>query len=293
MGRRAEAAGLIVLAAFAIASSVIVTRLGFSAMSPLMFATVRLVLASLLFTPFLVARRACLPRTRRLWLDLAWLGAFNTALPIVTSIASLAYISSTMIALIYALMPAATGLIAYWALHSERLTRPKIAGLVVAGAGAVLLLLSGSTGIPDVAFDWRGYALGISGMLAASASAVYIRRHLANQDTWVLAGGQHLFSVPPALALVFAAEEVQQLAGVAMEGWLQVVYVALMNSGVAFVSLLVLNQRFGAVPSTLPSYLIPLMTAVLGAVVLGEIVTPAMLLGGVLIITGLAVYNRA
>lgn len=292
MGRRAEAAGLIALSAFAIASAVIVTRLGFSAMSPLMFAAVRLVLAALFFAPFVWAQRACLPRSRRVWLDLAWLGVFNTAFPIVTSIASLAYLSSTMLALIYALMPAATGLIAYWALHNERLTRAKTVGLVVAGVGAALLILSGSTGIPDVAFDWRGYALGFSGMLAASAGTVYIRRHLANQNTWVLAGGQHFFSVAPALALAFAAGEVQ-LAGVTLEGWLQVIYVALMNSGVAFVALLLLNQRFGAVPSTLPSYLIPLITAVLGAIVLGEVVTPAMALGGALIIAGLVIYNQA
>lgn len=289
---RGLAGVLILIAALALGSAVVITRLGFNALTPETFAALRLLLAAMFFAPVVWARRSRLPRDRQAWLILLALGVVNTAAPVIGVTLSLRFISSSVLSLIFALMPAATGAIAHFTLKQEPLTRGKLAGLSIAAAGTALLLLSGDSGLSETPADWRGYAFGFGGMLAASVGAVIMRRYMQAVDTWVLAGGQHLAAALPALMFGLAFGEMP-LATLSPLGWLQVAYVTAMNSVVSFVAILLLNQRFGATFSTIPSYLVPLVTAVLGAWLLGEVVTLPMALGGALIVVGVIMFNRA
>ncbi|MCS7323965.1 MAG: DMT family transporter [Anaerolineae bacterium] len=289
---RGPAGALTLIAALALGSAVVVTRLGFAALSPEAFAALRLLLAAAFFAPVVWARRAHLPRDRQRQLLLIALGVLNTAAPVIGVTLSLVFISSSVLSLIFTLMPVATGVIAHFTLQHEPLTRTKLLGLGVAAAGTGLLLLSGDTGLGEEPADWRGYAFGFGGMLAASLGAVIMRRYMQTVDTWVLAGGQHLAAALPAFAFGLAFGELN-LHTLSALGWLQLLYVTAMNSVVSFIAILVLNQRFGATFSTIPSYLVPLVTAVLGAWLLGEVITVPMVLGGALIIAGVVMFNRA
>ncbi|MFN3704704.1 MAG: DMT family transporter [Thermoflexales bacterium] len=279
--------------AFATGSAVVLTRLGIADMSPWMFVALRMVLASAMVLGVAVALgRRPLLASRPRWPQMGLLGVVNAALPIVASTLALRYVSSTILSLLFALMPLFTSLLAHMALADERMSLAKAAGLVVGLFGVALLLLTGSTGVATQAFDWHGYALGFAGVFGAAISSVYIRRCFAGEDLWVLTAVQQVAAAAVVVAIVVLIGQ-WSLAQVSVTTAALAAYVALMNSVVSFFLFMYLNQRFSATAAALPSYLIPLVTAVLGAALLDEVVTLPMVAGGVLIVGGLWLVNRA
>ncbi len=278
--------------AFATGSAVVITRMGIAEMSSWMFVALRMLLASAMVVALLAVWRRPVALRGARWLEMGAVGVVNAALPIVASTLALEYVSSTILSLLFALMPLFTSLLAHVALADERMSALKLVGLGVSLGGVSVLLLTGSTGIVEVAFDWRGYALGLIGMLGVAVSNVYIRRRFAREDVWTLTAAQQVAAsvVVVALTVIMGQWSLAQLS--ATTGAL-VAYVALMNSLVSFLLFMYLNQRFGATAAALPAYLIPLVTAVLGAALLDEVVTPPMLAGAALIVGGLVLVNRS
>ena len=60
----------------------------------------------------------------------------------------------------------------------------------------------------------------------------------------------------------------------------------------AFFLMFTLNRRYGATTSVLPTYLTPAVSAVLGAVLLGEVITPPFLAAAGMILAGVFLPSR-
>lgn len=283
--------GLIVLTGVAFGSSVVVNRLGIREIPPLPFVGLRLLVAALAFVLILAILRRSVPRNGRTWADLAFVGLTNAAFPVMAFTLALQFISSAVLTVFITLAPLFTAALAHWLLPGERLTPNKLAGLFLAFGGVLLLLGTSTNGLADRSgFDLRGQLLGLAGALSVAVSVVYTRLRLRGTDPMTVSALQTvigLLLVAP-LSLGGGLEP----GGVSGWGWFAVVYTGLVGSSLAILLVFYMVRRYGATVSSLPTYVMPAAAALLGTVVLGEVLTLPLAGGAGLVLLGVYLAGR-
>ncbi|HEY0178399.1 MAG TPA: EamA family transporter [Dokdonella sp.] len=194
-------------------------------------------------------------------------------------------VSTGISALFIGAMPLMTALFA--SLLGERLGRWQWCGLALGFAGVVLVLegrLGGGTA------GGLGYVACLIGLLGLSLGTLYQKRHASNVDLRVGLAAQNAaaaLAMLPLAAFVdrFAVDGSRAYAGAL--GWLVFV-----NSVGGFGLLFALLRRGAATAVAALFYLVPPITAVMGYVVLGERLSPAMLPGFALVALGVWLGTR-
>ena len=282
--------GLMGLAGVTLGGSVVISRVGLGEMPAFTLIALRLTLAAGAFAVILAVLRPPLPTGTRMWTDIALIGVINTALPLTAFTLALQYMSSGVIALFLALIPLTTGLMAHVGLTQEKLTLQKLAGLALAFCGVVVLLLTGTSGLPTV-LDLRGPVLALSAVLLSSFATVYARRQLGQANVISLTAFQTfvaaLVLVP--LGLFLARTD---LTTVSPTGWLAVAYTGLVGSVLAFLAFFQLIREFGATSAAETTYLTPPVSGLLGVLLLDEVISGTLVFGATLILLGVYVAER-
>ncbi|MBP8949272.1 MAG: DMT family transporter [Candidatus Promineofilum sp.] len=277
-------------------STLLVSRFSLGQFSPTTYTWLRLALSSAAFASVyligaLRGRGRRLPAGRELWRDGIVLGIFGTAVPTTAYVASLQYQSAGMTALLLTTAPAMTVLMAQFLLPDERLTVRKGVGILLALAGAALVVLRGESGLAGVAGSPIGYGIVIGALVIDCFMAVYTRKHCREYDTIDLSGVRMLVATlvvaPLSLALVGF-----DVSAVTATGITALIYAAAAGTFGGLILFLWVNQRFGATAASLTSYVLPVVAATGGVLFLGEAITPVMLAGMALIIGGIATLNR-
>ena len=264
--------------------------------TPLTLTWLRFLLAALFYVPFAAATWRRAPRyTPREWALLVGAGVALVPVFSLTLYWALIYTSVANTALVRMTEPAWVLLLAALVL-AERPTRRQLAGLALALMGTAALVLLGR----PPSSGGEHHALGMAFMVANSlAWVVYIlcfkdllRRHRVTQVTVhaALTGTAVLFLVSgPTHALAVAREA----AAMSATGWALVVTMALLvtiGSNQLFSYGL---QRVTAGAAATYSYLTPILAAMLAWLLLGEPITAAVVVCGVLIAAGVYLVNRA
>jgi len=260
---------------------------------PTIFIGLRLVLGSVGFILVtILSRRHSWPRGKDLWKHSLVLGTIGTAVPMILLVISLRYQSSGMTAILITLGPSLTVLMAHFTLPEEPLTPRKLAGVLVAFSGAVLLMVLGESGLPDVhQGSPLGYLLVIVAILSSSSGTIYARKFMADMDTLSVNTARVLLAtllVLP-LSLIFLGLD---LSMVDRQGYLALGWAALGGTFLAVLISFDNIQRFGATAGSMPAYITPVVTSLGGVVLLHEKITPGMLAGMALIMVGIAVINQ-
>src|SRR5216684_173607 len=114
-------------------------KIGLVDLPPLTFAGIRFVIAFIILALFIGLRRVPLPRARRDWLLLAVTGVLSFSLNYGLVFWGEQYISSGLAALLQSTLPAFGLIITHYYLPGERMTLPKIAGVMmgVIGVGVI------------------------------------------------------------------------------------------------------------------------------------------------------------
>ncbi len=232
------------------------------------------------------------PRDPQLWLHAAMLGILGTAVPMTAIVSSLEYQSSGITAVLITTNPAITVLMAHFLLPDEPLNRRKGIGVAVALSGALLLAFLGESGLPDVSrAEPIGYILVTAAMVFGSGASIYARKFMRSYDTVEVNSvrmlSAALFVLP--ISLILVGFDLSLVDG---QGVAALLYAAFV--GTFFGMMLAFHniQRFGATASAMSAYIIPIVAAIGGALLLGEKITLGMTAGMALILTGVAVINR-
>jgi drug/metabolite transporter (DMT)-like permease len=184
----------------------------------------------------------------------------------------------------------ATALLA-GAVGLDRLTAPKLAGAVTAFIGVAIVIGAGV-----------GLALGASligdllTLTAAVLWAVYtvigtrVLRHVdpLTATSWTVLGG-FLFLIPFGIADAVTAPP----ASIPPAAVAAVVYSGMLAAGIANVLVFNSIRLVGPTRTAAMQLLVPAGAVLLGAVILGEPVGPAQVLGGVVIVLGVITTRRA
>ena len=277
-------------------SSLVASRFSVGQYDPRTYITLRLILASIahlsiyVFSGWLWAKRP-FPRDPRLWRRAAVLGVLGTAISMTAIISSMQYQSSGLTALLLTLNPVVTVMFAQFFLPDERLTWQTAAGIAIALAGVGLLLLRGENGLSELGqADWRGYAWAFFGIVGSAAGSVYARRYLRHSDSWDVASIRMFTATIVLIPLTYFTVG-YDLSGVDATGYAALGYAALIGTFAGMWLSFYIVKRFGATSASQTSYVLPVVSILLGALLLNEQITTTMLTGMVVIFVGLALLN--
>lgn len=232
-------------------------------------------------------QRVPLPRTFKVWFPLLVVGLTNVAIPFFLISWGEQAIDSAVASILDATVPLFTILIAHYMLHDDKITLPKVLGLLTGFAG-VTVLMSKDIGTSP------GSLLGQAAVIVASAfyagSAVYVRK--TTEDTpGILRSAGPLISATVTMwlaALIFERPiEFPQL-GIT---WVALLFLGILGSGLAFVLAYYLIHEIGPTRTTMVTYLFPLGGVILGVTFLNERLTWQLITGAILIVASLAVAN--
>ena len=211
---------------------------------------------------------------------LALLALINTAVPFFLIAWGQQYIDSGLAAIFNASAPLFTALFALPIDRTQRVTGTRLAGVVLAFGGVVLL----------VGLELGGGERAVAGALAVVGAA-------ACYGVGGLYAGRRFVGLPPALvafgSLAWATLYVLPVGAAqsSMLGWealVSVLYLGVAATGVAYLLYFGLIAGAGASKAVLVTYLVPSLALVYGAIFLDETVTAVSLAGLALVLTGVA-----
>lgn len=281
----------VALNGFLFGSTLVASRFSVGQYAPLTYIALRLVMASAAYLLIYGFTAQAFPRDRRLWFHATMLGIFGTAVNLVCIVSSLQFQSSGLTAILITLSPAVTTFFAAIFLPQERINVLQWLGIAVSLAGAVLLTVSGQSGLPDVSADWRGYALVSVGVISGSVMTVYTRRYLAEDDS-VDTASIRMFTAAIVVIPLSLALEGFDMSNVNAAGYGALLWAALLGTFAGFFVQVSIVQRFGAISAALVPYFIPLFATAGGVLLLGETVTGWMIVSIVVILSGIALVQQ-
>jgi drug/metabolite transporter (DMT)-like permease len=271
---------LIVLAALW-GASFLFMRIAASAFGPVGLAFVRVGGAALVLVP-LLALRGELGALVANWRTIAVVGAMNSALPFLC----FSYAALSITAGLSAILNSATPLFAAtlaWLWLGDRMTVPRIVGLVVGFAGVVWI------GWDTADFKPGGSAWAIGACLVATMSYAVApnltKRRLGGVAPLAVAAGSQLAA---AVLLALPAALAWPAASLAASDWLAATLLALLCTAIAYILYFRLIANAGPTNAVAVTYLIPPFAILWGGVFLGERPTPSIVAACAVIFVGTA-----
>jgi drug/metabolite transporter (DMT)-like permease len=241
-----------------------------------------LVLGSAAFALRRAARRMA-PRDRAaiLLLALSQYGLVNYLMT-----ASVAYITAARAALIMGVMPLAA-LALGSLLGRERFTAAKLVGAVVALAGIAVAL--GDQAAEAGADAWKGDLCMLAGTIGGGLNSVFLAPYLQRYGAVAVGGIASVVGAAVCIAAVLMFGSVAATVGYDTTGWAATAWTAL-GGGAASLYLWIWALRH-ATPArvTVAVSLNPIAATALGAMALGEAVTPRLLIGLAGVVAGIVI----
>lgn len=232
--------------------------------------------------------RIRIPRDWATWRVFIVLGILNVAIPFSLISWGEQSIDSAVASVLNATVPLFTIVIAHIFLRDDRITVPKLTGLLI-GFGGVVLLLS-----QDFDPGAHNSLLGQAAVIAASASYavsyIYARRNTQNipgeiRGTLPLASA--VFIVGATASVVEAPLKIPHLPIT----WIGLLWLGVLGTGLALIMQYHLVHEIGPTRATLVTYLLPPGGVLLGVVFRQEVLTWQLLAGTILILASIAVVN--
>jgi len=260
-------------------------KLGLQALSPVQVAFGRQALGAIALLAILGATRTRLPRGWTAWSRLFVVALLMNSVPATLFAYGETHVSSVVAGIINAVTPLATVVATLAFFPSERPNLSRTVGVLV-GFGGILVVV----GI------WNGAgsseATGVLACLGAIScygiGFPFIRRHVAplGIGSLPLATGQIVLA---ALQLLpFALLEHAPIGTLTPQVVGGMLALGTLGTGVAYVWSFHVIQRAGATTASTVTYLTPLVAIAVGALLLGEAVTPNEPLGGLVVLLGVA-----
>lgn len=237
----------------------------------------------------LYLRREPLPRQPRVLLAFLFMGVFNTALPFTLISWGETRIDSALASILNGTVPLFTIVIAHLWLHDEKITLPRMTGLV-AGFIGVAVLVSRDLGPASSRGDFWGQAAVLVAASSYALAMTFSRKYLRGQSPLV-----------QATMVVFLADAMLWFATLAFEPafliprlpatWFALLWLGLFGSCVAYLLYFYLINAWGATRASLVSYVFPVVGLILGIIFLGEVADWRLVIASIFIVGGIVVVN--
>ncbi|TNC28765.1 DMT family transporter [Amycolatopsis alkalitolerans] len=265
-------------------SSFLWIKLALGAFSPVQLVLIRLVLGAAVLVVICCTQRDRLPTDRRVWGHLVVAALLHNAIPFLLFAVGEETVSSGVTGVLNGTTPLWTLVAAFVFGVDRKLGLPRIGGLVLGLAGILLIFA-----------PWQAGGLLSWGALACLAAALsyglvftYESRFLSGTGSSPVAlAGAQMMAASGFVLLALPAGGIEPVHP-SVAGVLAVVMLGVFSTGIAFA----LNYRLlateSAVAVSMVGYLIPVVSVVLGTIVLHEALNARVLGGMVVVLAGVA-----
>lgn len=218
--------------------------------------------------------------TRGQWRSVAIFGLCQNALYLGLNFVAMQWVEASLAAIIASTMPLLVALLG-WLFIGQRVQPLGIAGLVAGFAGVAIIMGSRFSGGASLA----GIALCCMGALALAVATLTVRSASAQGNLLMVVGLQ-----------MFVGAGILAIAAVALEDWsvnwtprlgLAFIYTTLVPGLIATWVWFRLVERIGAVRAATYHFLNPFLGVVIAAVLLGERLGPADIVGVIIVAAGI------
>ena len=250
---------------------------------PILLVTLRLLIAGLVFMPFLLRKkkrslfRAYLPA-------ILIIAIVSNAIPFTMFAYASLGATSNMLGILNGTTAFLTTIIAYFWLK-EAVTSKQIIGLLLGFVG-VLILVNPSNGSTTLIASM----CAMIGSLCYAFNAAYLQKYHSNSDKIVLIGWSMLFGgffmIP--LASFNLPNSMPDTNSVLALFWLAVI-----STGVGYLAYVRLIDRIGAVKTVTLTYLLPVFSIIWGAIFLKEQITFFIFGGFIFVMMGMYFANTS
>jgi drug/metabolite transporter (DMT)-like permease len=239
------------------------------------------------------------PRDRRTLLAFFFMGVFNTAVPFTLISWGETRIDSGLASILNGAVPLFTIIIAHFWLHDEKITLPRILGLLVGFVGVVILVSRdiGSPASPGSQGNLWGQLAVLAAAVSYAVAITFSRRYLRGQSpvvqsTMVLLIADVLMWL--ALPAVWQAAPDLDLPNrfpVLPLTWFAIAWLGLLGSCLAYLLFFYLINAWGPTRASLVTYVFPVIGLVLGILFLNETADWRLIAGSALVLGGIVVVN--
>ncbi len=243
-----------------------------------------------LLTGVLVALilRIPLPRDFKTWRIFIVLGIFNVTIPFFLITWGEQSIDSAVASILNATVPLFTVILAHFFISDDKISLPKITGLLI-GFGGVVLLLG-----KDLSVNAHNSAIGQAAVILASlsyaGSYIYARLHTAEVPGQIR-GMLPLFSASAIMCIAAPVVEAPFVIPHLPITWVALLWLGVLGTGLAMIMQYYLVHEIGPTRATLVTYIFPLGGVILGVLFLHEELSWQLATGAILIISSIAVVN--
>lgn len=289
--RRYRTPGLFAFVTVSMGGAYVANGFGVNAVPPVLFAALRFDIAAVLLLGYAVTGDGrWRPRTRADWLAIVVSATFLfTAANALLNVGQ-QYTPSATAAVVRSLTPILTVLLVGVLLPDDRLSPTELAGVGLGFVGVVIV--ARPTPRTLLAAGGVGVALVFGSAASVSLGSVLVPGVRTTLSTTALTGRAALVG-----ALSLHALSVGLGEAVVIVKWTPAVFVALLYLGVvagagAHAAIFALLEEVGPTRTNLLSYAMPVVAALGGWVLLGEVLTTATGLGFVCVLAGFGLVNR-
>lgn len=272
-------------------SSFLWIKVAVEEIGPFMLVALRLLFGLLGLVVVLVWQKQPLPRDGRTWLAYLFMGVFNTAVPFTLISWGEQHIPSALASILNGTVPLFTIIIAHFWLQDEKITLPRLGGLILGFIG-VVVLLSGDLQPGALMSNLWGQLAVVAAALCYALALNFSRKYLRGQVPVV----QSLLTLLIADVIMWVAVPIAErpvLFPTLPITWFAVVWLGLLGSCLAYLMFFFLINRWGPTRTSLVTYLFPIIGVILGILFLKESASWTFLLGTALVAAGVGVVNLA
>jgi len=248
----------------------------------------RMLLGALTAAGIAIYQKVKWPRDWKTWGIYAILGPASLAIPIFFISWGEQTIDSAVASILNATVPLFTIVIAHFWLRDDKMTAPKVIGLLIGFAGVVILFSE------DLLASQHKNVIGQLSVILASLfyawSAVYARK-ATQHITGVIRGALPLITAGLFIWIIGPITERPFLFPSLTLTWIAALWLGVLGSGIAMIMFYYLLHEIGPTRTTLVTYIFPPGGVMLGVLFLDEHLSWQLLAGTALIIASLFVVN--
>lgn len=201
------------------------------------------------------------------------------------------YVSPGAASLIIATIPIQILILAVIFLK-EKITSIKLLGIILAMLGVLIISIWGTK---DEVFEIKYITAAIAIFIAAGAGAFYTiagKKLLARYSGLSLTVYAMLLGSIGLLPLTINSSLISQVTNLSIKGWFALMFLGIFSTVIGYVIWYIALEKKAASEISIYLYLIPVLSTVISYFLLNEGITLMFILGGMLVISGLAIVNK-
>jgi drug/metabolite transporter (DMT)-like permease len=268
-------------------SSFLWIKIAVQEVGPITLVAFRVLFGLLFSIVVILIQRAKVPRDFKSWLPFIILGISNVAIPFFLISWGEQAIDSGIAAILDSTVPLFTIIIAHFLLRDDKMTWPKVIGLLMGFAGVIVLM---SKDIGSTLGPILGQLAVVVACMFYAGSSVYARKSTEEASGLIRGAGPLVSSTAVMWIAAFTVEQPFKAPQLPIT-WIALLWLGVLGSGFAFILNYYLIHEIGPTRTTMVTYIFPLGGVILGVLFLHEQITWQVIAGAVLIVASLAVAN--